>query len=68
MSTTLQLEDGRPPPQDKDLDFDIDKEQYIRANRIAGIEKARKEFYISLPKKLKVARELARGEREPTKE
>jgi import inner membrane translocase subunit TIM54 len=53
-----------------DLDFDIQSEDYIKAawkklpNRI---EDAKKEYYKDLKKNIKVARELAYGEREPTR-
>ncbi|KAH7911399.1 inner membrane protein import complex subunit Tim54-domain-containing protein [Hygrophoropsis aurantiaca] len=55
--------------QGGDLDFSSNAEQYY--NKFftpEEIEKARKGYYDSLPAKLEVARALARGTREPTKE
>ncbi|KAI0372959.1 hypothetical protein BV20DRAFT_938608 [Pilatotrama ljubarskyi] len=55
-----------------DLDFDRDSESYYKKSVVrdflSEIEKARKEYYDSLAKKLETARALARGTREPTKE
>jgi mitochondrial import inner membrane translocase subunit TIM54 len=69
LAPAINLEDSPSVlNQGPDLNFDVEKEKYVRANKPAEIEKARKEYYNALPKKLKVARELARGEREPTKE
>ncbi|KAJ7578475.1 inner membrane protein import complex subunit Tim54-domain-containing protein [Mycena floridula] len=50
-----------------DLDFDLEVESYYRPNELE-IDKAREKYYAALPEKLKTARELARGEREPTKD
>ncbi|CCO27591.1 Mitochondrial import inner membrane translocase subunit TIM54 [Rhizoctonia solani AG-1 IB] len=58
-------------PQGGDADFDIDRERYIPKgyNKTPKeIAEARKKYYDALPGKLVVARSLARGEREPTKE
>jgi import inner membrane translocase subunit TIM54 len=58
-------------PQGGDVDFDIDRERYIPKgyNKTPKeIAEARKKYYDALPGKLVVARSLARGEREPTKE
>ncbi|KAG8734228.1 mitochondrial import inner membrane translocase subunit tim54 [Ceratobasidium sp. 423] len=57
--------------QGGDLDFDIEQEHYIPKgyNKTPKeIADARKKYYEALPGKLVVARSLARGEREPTKE
>ncbi|KAI0362445.1 hypothetical protein OH77DRAFT_1416704 [Trametes cingulata] len=55
-----------------DLDFDRDAESYYKKSVVrdflSEIEKARKDYYESLAKKLETARALARGTREPTKE
>ena len=58
------------PPTD--LDFDREAETYYKKSVVrdfaSEIEKARKEYYDGLVKKLEIARALARGTREPTKE
>ncbi|CAE6389483.1 unnamed protein product [Rhizoctonia solani] len=57
--------------QSGDLDFDIKHERYIPRSydkTPKEIAEARKRYYEALPGKLVVARSLARGEREPTKE
>ncbi|CAE7095383.1 unnamed protein product [Rhizoctonia solani] len=57
--------------QGGDLDFDIEQERYIPKSynkTPKEIAEARKKYYEALPGKLVVARSLARGEREPTKE
>ncbi|KDQ61090.1 hypothetical protein JAAARDRAFT_173611 [Jaapia argillacea MUCL 33604] len=54
-----------------DLDFDTDAESYYKSSlrKIPDeITKARTEYYASLPAKLKTARDLSRGLREPTKD
>ncbi|EJF66121.1 hypothetical protein DICSQDRAFT_78265 [Dichomitus squalens LYAD-421 SS1] len=55
-----------------DLDFDREAESYYKKTVVrdflSEIEKARKEYYDGLAKKLETARALARGTREPTKE
>lgn len=55
-----------------DLDFDKDKEAYYKKSVVksfsADIQKAREEYYAELPKKLEIARALARGTREATKD
>jgi import inner membrane translocase subunit TIM54 len=56
--------------QTSDLDFDLNSERYIKGSfgKVPRrIEQAREEYYKEVTKKLKVARELARREREPTK-
>lgn len=59
-------------PSSTDLDFDRKAESYYKKSVVrdflSEIEKARKEYYGSLVKKLETARALARGMREPTKE
>ena len=65
------LETAITPVQGGDLDFDLGVENYYHSRTqktLSNIEKARKEYYNALPAKLKTARELARGEREPTKD
>lgn len=54
-----------------DLSFGVSTEHYYKKslnNFATDIEKARKKYYEALPNKLKVAREIARGTREPTKD
>ena len=56
--------------QTTDLEFDLDSERHIKGSfsKVSRrIEKAREEYYKEVTKKLKVARELARRERELTK-
>ena len=56
--------------QTTDLEFDLNSERYIKGSfdKVSRrIEKAREEYYKDVTKKLKIARELARREREPTK-
>ncbi|KAG8805443.1 mitochondrial import inner membrane translocase subunit tim54 [Serendipita sp. 399] len=53
-----------------DLDFDRQSERYIKNSwhkLPKRIEKAKTEYYKELKDKIKVARELAYGEREPTR-
>ncbi|THU88590.1 hypothetical protein K435DRAFT_761697 [Dendrothele bispora CBS 962.96] len=60
-----------PSGPKNDLDFDKETESYYRSSLFSipkDIEKARKKYYEELPAKLAVARELARGTREPTKQ
>ncbi|KAI0076469.1 hypothetical protein K474DRAFT_1698405 [Panus rudis PR-1116 ss-1] len=60
------------PPNYTDLDLGIDAERYYKSslikNFVSDIEKAREGYYKELPQKLAVARALARGDREPTKD
>lgn len=59
------------PPQGGDLDWGLEQEQYYPPSfnsTLSTIAKERESFYKKLPDRLKTARELARGEREPTKE
>ncbi|KAI0784391.1 inner membrane protein import complex subunit Tim54-domain-containing protein [Abortiporus biennis] len=55
-----------------DLEFGGEAESYYKQSLVnsfaSDIQKAREEYYKSLPGKLEVARSLARGTREPTKE
>ena len=55
-----------------DLDFDREAETYYKKSIVrdyaSDIEKARKEYYEGLAKKLEITRALSRGTREPTKE
>jgi mitochondrial import inner membrane translocase subunit TIM54 len=56
-------------PQGGDLDFDLSSESAIAPHSpLPGIASSRKSYYKTLPERLAVARQLARGEREPTKE
>ncbi|KAL4400728.1 mitochondrial import inner membrane translocase subunit Tim54 [Malassezia pachydermatis] len=58
------------PPQGEDLDWGIGEEAYYPKSfdrTIEDIEKSRKTYYEDLKKELKASREIARGEREPTK-
>ncbi|KDN37071.1 hypothetical protein RSAG8_10424, partial [Rhizoctonia solani AG-8 WAC10335] len=68
---TLAVSLPKIESQGGDLDFDIEQERYIPKgyNKTPKeIAEARKKYYEALPGKLAVARSLARGEREPTKE
>lgn len=63
--------DSHNTPEQGDLGFDKQADGYIKKslNDIPqDIESARKKFYEELPKKLEIARALARGTREPTSE
>jgi mitochondrial import inner membrane translocase subunit TIM54 len=52
-----------------DLSFDLQAESFYRATSLpSDIEKARKSYYDALQPKIITARQLARGEREPTKD
>lgn len=52
-----------------DLSFHADVERFYKLTNLPeDIEKARKSYYDELRKKIKIARELARHEREPTKD
>ena len=54
---------------ENDLDLGKDAEAYYKVSSLADdINKTRRKYYEELPAKLQVARALARGEREPTKE
>ena len=56
--------------QTSDLEFDLSSERYIKGSfgkLPRRIEKAREEYYKEVTNKLRVARELSRREREPTK-
>ena len=56
--------------QTTDLEFDLNSERYIKGSfdKVSRrIEKSREEYYKEVTKKLRIARELARREREPTK-
>jgi mitochondrial import inner membrane translocase subunit TIM54 len=58
------------PFERADLDFDVSAEGYYKSSTAAfpaDVEKARVEYYKTLPEKLSTARALARGERQPTK-
>lgn len=58
------------PPQGGDLDWGLASEERYPPfffNTVKNIETSRERFYTELPGRLKAARELARGEREPTK-
>jgi len=56
-------------PQGGDLDFDLSLESVIAPHSpLPGIASSRKSYYKTLPERLAIARQLARGDREPTKE
>jgi import inner membrane translocase subunit TIM54 len=56
-------------PQGGDLDFFISSESVLASHSpLSNIASSRKSYYNALPERLATARQLARGEREPTKE
>ncbi|THG99978.1 hypothetical protein EW026_g2489 [Hermanssonia centrifuga] len=59
-------------PLSTDLDFDKEVESYYKTSIVksfkSDIEKVRQSYYNELAKKLEIARDLARGTREPTKD
>jgi import inner membrane translocase subunit TIM54 len=60
----------RPLDRAVDVDFDVSAEAYYKSSTAAipaEVQKARAEYYKTLPEKLATARALSRGEREPTK-
>ena len=60
----------RPLDRATDADFDVSAETYYKSSTAtipADVQKARAEYYKTLPEKLATARALSRGEREPTK-
>jgi import inner membrane translocase subunit TIM54 len=60
----------RPLDRVADVDFDVSAETYYKSSTAAfpaEVQKARTEYYKTLPEKLATARALSRGEREPTK-
>ncbi|KAG9318655.1 inner membrane protein import complex subunit Tim54-domain-containing protein [Chiua virens] len=70
-----ESEEGKEPniiqgqPQGGDLDFDLASESVLVPHSpISNIASSRKSYYKTLPERLATARQLARGEREPTKE
>lgn len=73
-SSSLSPEKESPPGpmgHGGDLDFALDSEADFGKSfaKLPGtIAKARESYYSELPAKLKLARELARGDREPTKD
>jgi len=73
-SSSLLPAKGSPPGPmgyGGDLDFALDSEADFGKSfaKLPGtIAKARESYYSELPAKLKLARELARGDREPTKD
>jgi import inner membrane translocase subunit TIM54 len=61
----------RPFEPSTDLDYGLDAEHYYKSSMkkyAANVEKIRAGYYKALPDKLKTARDLARGNREPTKD
>ena len=61
----------RPFEPSTDLDYGSDSERYYKSSmrKYAGsVDKLRTGYYKALPGKLKTARDLARGNREPTKD
>lgn len=62
-----KITQGRP--QGGDLDFGLSSESVLVPHSpISNIASSRKSYYKALPERLATARQLARGEREPTKE
>ena len=68
-------DEGRRPkftqsqPQGGDLNFDLTSEYVLAPHSpISNIASSRKSYYKTLPERIATARQLARGEREPTKE
>ena len=56
-------------PQGGDLDFGLSSESVLAPHSpVSNIASSRKSYYKALPERLVAARQLARGEREPTKE
>ncbi|KAF8447764.1 inner membrane protein import complex subunit Tim54-domain-containing protein [Boletus edulis BED1] len=61
------LESGQP--QGGDLDFGLSSEAVLAPHSpVSNIASSRKSYHKTLPERLATARQLARGEREPTKE
>lgn len=61
----------RDPPQGGDLDWGLHEEEFYRKSfnsTRANVAKEREKYYEELPARLRTARELARREREPTKQ
>ena len=61
----------RPFEPSTDLDHGLDAEHYYKSSMkkyAESVEKIRTGYYKNLPDKLKIARDLARGNREPTKD
>ena len=61
----------RPFEPSTDLDYGLDAERYYKSSMkkyAESVEKIRTGFYKALPDKLKTARDLARGNREPTQD
>lgn len=61
----------RPFEPSMDLDYGLDAEYYYKSSMkkyAESIEKIRTGYYKALPEKLKTARDLARGNREPSKD
>ncbi|KAH0830740.1 inner membrane protein import complex subunit Tim54-domain-containing protein [Lanmaoa asiatica] len=63
----LKITQGRP--QGGDLDFGLSSESVLAPHSpVSNIASSRKSYYKTLPERLAATRQLARGEREPTKE
>lgn len=61
----------RPFEPSTDLDYGLDAEYYYKSSMkkyAEGVDKIRTGYYKTLPDKLKTARDLARGSRDPTKD
>lgn len=61
----------RPFEPSTDLDYGLDAERYYKSSMkkyVESVDKIRTGYYKTLPDKLKTARDLARGNREPTKD
>ncbi|KAL1732487.1 inner membrane protein import complex subunit Tim54-domain-containing protein [Schizophyllum commune] len=71
MRQTRPFREVATPTSPSDLAFDKDKETFFKSSTAeipAETAKSREKYYAELPARLQVARELARGTREPTKE
>jgi len=68
---SMESSEHTPPVDLGDLDFHKKAEDFYKKSMDKfpeDIDKIRQKYYDALPKKLTIARELARGTREPTKE
>lgn len=68
---SAEMSERAPPVDLGDLDFHKEAEDFYKSSMDKfpeDTDKIRQKYYEALPKKLAIARELARGTREPTKE
>lgn len=64
-----QTKPAQSRPQGGDLDFALSSESVLTPHSpVSNIASSRKSYYKALPERLSTARQLVRGEREPTKE